>query len=214
MNTGKDVDDYPRGRRSCFPKCRTSSDYSESSETTTATTATASTTSYSSTASVRFSDYVETYDVPSLSTYSEKELNVLFMSERDYQSAYEGIQETLRLLQKESCSEHELSTYGLHYITPSGQYIRETLRRTAKHVVLHRHQQQQQQHQHQQQQQQQQQDCVAAVYIPVSMQAQLMAYERAMLNAIELNQFDDMTNITSMGGMMNGKENNTFVDDI
>jgi hypothetical protein len=145
---------------------------------------------------VRFADQVIVHDIPNLDCYTDRELQDLFMTDLDYQRASDGIHEDMkRLLASKELQHAEIDTsddfctLGLHYLTPSGQWIRETLRRSAQHVVF-------------QAQQQQRMlgwdDAVgqptltplAAAYIPISMQAQIMAYERAVWNAMETDQFD------------------------
>jgi len=173
---------------------------SSSSLSTWSSTTNTSTTSTSSTSllSVRFSEKVDTIMVDNLDSYSPEEKEAAFMTEQDYDQAVWGVDCALHYMamqqqphdQQTTLPVHdEICFLGLDFATPLGQWIRQNLH-SSSHQAVYRYQQERHHYYHQQPYSYGWEEGLAAVYIPISMQAQLLAYERGVLNAMETNQFD------------------------
>lgn len=161
----------------------------------------------SSERSVKFTEAVETFLVPSLKDLTIQEKEATFMTEDDYRRSnfmLERDVERMLFQEQQRHSQGQLSPkqapkedgdvcyLGLDGVTPHGTWIRENLQRSGKEAVTV-----EQYHQRcQQQYHDGKTECcvlddesVAAAYIPVAMQAQTLAYERAVRNAMEADQF-------------------------
>jgi hypothetical protein len=139
--------------------------------------------------SVRFAESVDTCTVPNLESYSTEEIEAIFMTEDDYALASKEIKYASQLLGSKRSPEYvrndeeDICFLGLDFVTPQGHWIRQNLRENAKVAV--RNEQLFQRHRGERNE-----DVLAAVYIRISMHAQLLAYARAVRNAMETNHFD------------------------
>jgi hypothetical protein len=163
--------------------------------------------SSSSERSVKFADMVETVLVPGMEDMTVQEKEAIFMTEADYRRCtviverdvdYMLLQEQRQQAQRELSpktapkEDDDVCFLGLDGVTPRGSWIRENLQRSGKEAVtVEQYSQRCQQgyHQHSSECCILDDESVAAAYIPVAMQAQTLAYERAVRNAMEADQF-------------------------
>jgi hypothetical protein len=150
--------------------------------------------------SVKFSNLVEVMYIPNLDDLSIDEKNAVYMTERDYELSSLSIENDVQCAlikkqnqQQQSTGDDPANDPSVHFALPQTRWIRYTFQQSSKTAVqlelqYQRRQQQQQYYGNVPFSNQWNDENIAAVYIPIAMKAQTMAYERAVLTAIETNQ--------------------------
>ncbi|KAG7363630.1 hypothetical protein IV203_026991 [Nitzschia inconspicua] len=167
----------------------------------------------SSVRSVRFSNLVKVKYIPNLDDLSEEEKKASYMTERDYVvsclSLENDVNCTLRKQHNQQQPNQESKSEvdsaidpSVHFALPCNRWIRQTFHESSQSAV-----QMEQHHQKMQRQELKHEygevaagathpvndEAIAAAYIPIAMQAQTMAYERALLVAMEASDHHSVT---------------------
>lgn len=161
---------------------------------------------------VCFSNLVKVKYIPNLDDLSSEEKRACYWSEREYTISSLALENDVQCaLQKkqrqpQTTDGDPTNDPAIHFALPRSRWIRRAFQESGKTAV-----QMEQRFQRTQQQQQVQYSSrktvaknawndanIAAAYIPFAIQAQILAYERAVLNAIETNQQLTISNLDAI----------------